>query len=353
MNAESTIETLTRTLLYEGYALYPYHRSAIKNQKPVPFGVIFPQLYSTYNPHAHSLMQTQCIISGNKNINLKITVRFLHLVKTGLFENSADQDINTSDHLPLADIVVDGKSYHAGWQTIERTLSSGILLADQLIQNGKDMIIEFDSMTESRNLDNQNGESIAKQVYATTSIRGNVHINTVPIAGRENAFRITLTVTNATPVDNPMKISRDEVLSQSFLSTHALLETTNAKFISHQDPGEDWAPLIKACDNRNTWPILIDDEDTTLLSSPIILSDHPQINPLSHGDLFDGTEIEEALLLHVSVLSDEEKQRISLGDEKLKAMLTKVSQVTPEELLRFHSGLTENVENKNIDNPDL
>ena len=59
LNKETNVEDLTRTLLYEGYALYPYHRSAVKNQKPVPFGVVFPQQYNMYNEHAHSGMQTQ------------------------------------------------------------------------------------------------------------------------------------------------------------------------------------------------------------------------------------------------------------------------------------------------------
>ena len=90
---------------------------------------------------------------------------------------------------------------------------------------------------------------------------------------------------------------------------------------------------------------MIDEGNTTLLSSPIILYDHPQINPQSPGDLFDSTEIEEALLLHVAVLSDEEKKRIGESDEKLQAMLTKVGQVTPEELINFHSGLKDHTLN--------
>ncbi len=49
LNSESILENLTKTLLYEGYSLFPYHRSAIKNQKPVPFGVIYPKDYNAYN----------------------------------------------------------------------------------------------------------------------------------------------------------------------------------------------------------------------------------------------------------------------------------------------------------------
>ena len=41
-----------------------------------------------------------------------------------------------------------------------------------------------------------------------------------------------------------------------------------------------------------------------------MLPDHPQIAPESRGGLFDSTEIEEALLLHVQVLSDAERAEI-------------------------------------------
>ena len=46
-----------------------------------------------------------------------------------------------------------------------------------------------------------------------------------------------------------------------------------------------------------------------MLGAAIVLPDHPQIAPESRGNLFDNTEIEEALLLHVHALSDGERER--------------------------------------------
>ena len=45
-----------------------------------------------------------------------------------------------------------------------------------------------------------------------------------------------------------------------------------------------------------------------MLGAAIMLPDHPQIAPESRGSLFDSTEIEEALLLHVLALSDDERE---------------------------------------------
>ncbi len=84
-NKDSILENITRTLFYEGYSLFPYHRSAIKNQKPIPFGVIYPKEYNAFNVHAHSSMQTECIVTGNENLIINISVRFLHLKKYRLF----------------------------------------------------------------------------------------------------------------------------------------------------------------------------------------------------------------------------------------------------------------------------
>ena len=334
LSAQSILENLTRTLLYEGYSLYPYHRSAIKNQKPVPFGVVFPQSYNSYNEHSHAMMQSQCIITGNEDSLINITVRFLHLKKTELFEK------NENAFIPVYNLNIKDKIYQAGWQTVERKISTGDLPISSLVENKKIISLEFNRIYDNEAI--YDDEVIAgRQINRISEITGTVTIeaSTVDIP---DTFRLTVTVANTTPVQNAGAITRDEALCQSFLSTHLILEADDAKFISQQDPGEKWKTAVNACENKNTWPILIDEADTMLLSSPIILYDHPQINPQSQGDLFDSTEIEEALLLHVSVLSDDEKKRIGNSDEKLQHMLNKVSQVTPEELINFHGVMKHN-----------
>ena len=80
-NAASVLESLTKTLLYEGYSLFPYYRTSVKNQKPIPFGVIFPCDYNEHNEHSHSHIQSQTIITGSNDLKVNITVRFLHLNK--------------------------------------------------------------------------------------------------------------------------------------------------------------------------------------------------------------------------------------------------------------------------------
>ena len=39
-------ESLADSLLYEGYALYPYTPAATKNATPTPFGIAYPTAYA-------------------------------------------------------------------------------------------------------------------------------------------------------------------------------------------------------------------------------------------------------------------------------------------------------------------
>ncbi len=46
---EKPLETLVESLLYEGYALYPYTPTATKNATPTPFGIVYPPAYAEEN----------------------------------------------------------------------------------------------------------------------------------------------------------------------------------------------------------------------------------------------------------------------------------------------------------------
>ena len=65
--------------------------------------------------------------------------------------------------------------------------------------------------------------------------------------------------------------------------------------------------------------------DDVMLGAAIVLPDHPQLAPESLGSLFDSTEIEEALLLHVQALSDGERAAIAAGDPAVAAMIERAA----------------------------
>jgi hypothetical protein len=76
-----------------------------------------------------------------------------------------------------------------------------------------------------------------------------------------------------------------------------------------------------------------------MLSSPIILYDHPTIAPESPGDLFDSTEIDEILTLRTMALTEDEKREARATDERAAAIIDRVDSMPPELLERLHGAV--------------
>jgi len=93
---------------------------------------------------------------------------------------------------------------------------------------------------------------------------------------------------------------------------------------------------VAECESVNTYPILATPEDDVLVGAAIVLPDHPQLAPESRGNLFDGTEIEEALVLHVMALSADEREQIAAGDPAIRELVARTVAATPEDLVRLH-----------------
>src|SRR5262245_41696841 len=72
MNPQA-LDKLIRSVLYEGYMLYPYRRSALKNKHAWNFGVVNPKGMEP------STMTTECVVLGRPTTSLFIEVRFLQL----------------------------------------------------------------------------------------------------------------------------------------------------------------------------------------------------------------------------------------------------------------------------------
>jgi hydrogenase maturation protease len=90
-----------------------------------------------------------------------------------------------------------------------------------------------------------------------------------------------------------------------------------------------------------TWPVLVGEEGQrdTVLSSPIILYDYPQIAPESPGDLFDGAEIDEILSLRIMTLTEEEKREMRQSDERARQILERTENMPDEQWRKLHGVL--------------
>jgi hypothetical protein len=131
----------------------------------------------------------------------------------------------------------------------------------------------------------------------------------------------------------PEGLDRARALAVALVSTHMVIRISVGRFHSPLDS--------EGCVSVNTWPVLASPADDAILAAAIVLPDHPELAPESCGELFDNTEIEEALLLHVQTLSMAERERIARHDPAVLVMLERALAVTPEEIFNLHGRLSE------------
>ena len=177
-------------------------------------------------------------------------------------------------------------------------------------------------------------QTIATIIREQKPLAGAIIIDAKPIT--TGLFKINVHIENRTPgID---ALTSNAVMAHSFVSTHTILQVHDGTFVSLMDPPETLKSIAQGCQNLHTWPVLVGNEGQldTMLSSPIILYDYPQIAPESPGSLFDGTEIDEILTLRIMTLTDEEKEEMRQGDARAREILERTESLSPEQLMKLH-----------------
>jgi hypothetical protein len=150
------------------------------------------------------------------------------------------------------------------------------------------------------------------------------------LPGPYGVVRLRMRVENTSVGSDTERIT---ALRQALIAHHVLVAADGCRFLSLLDPPEWATGYVAGCENVGIFPVLAGDQ---LLSSPIILYDHPEISPESQGDLFDATEIDEILSLRTMTLTEEEKREVRGTDPRAAAMLDRVDSMPQEILDRLH-----------------
>jgi hypothetical protein len=325
---------IAEAVLYEGYLLWPYRKSARKNQQRWTFGGVYPRAYSEARGEDDPwIMQTQCLLLGDVETAVEVKVRFLHVVERNVNQKNVEGTIEFVDELRVG-----GERYLSWDEATERELAVGRLKLSDLLGSPRQVDIDVPEGSREEPLAEPSGEVVGAVVRGWRSLRGVIEVGVEPLQG--GVFRVTVRITNTTPWGGE---DRESTLKQTFVSTHTALEVERGDFISLIDPPEELREAAEACENLKTWPVLVGDEGerNTMLSSPIILYDYPQIAPESPGDLFDGTEIDQMLILNVLNLTDEEKEEMRASDPRGRKILERCESLSPEELMKLNGTFRE------------
>jgi hypothetical protein len=295
------VDRIANAVLYEGYILYPYRASSVKNRSRFNFGVLVPQAYSELQSGTESsTMRTECLVCGGPQTTLDVRLRFLQVMPEALPPDSLE----------------------APHQSLQESLEREVSLRNCRLEEARHEPFHFPVDDGAENC-----------------IEG-----AVTVAARllkDGLYHVAVTVANKTALDWPEAFSRDEMLPYSFAAAHTILAVRDGEFVSLLDPPEQFGQAAAECQNTGTWPVLAGEPGQRgfMLSSPIILYDYPEIAPESPGDLFDGTEIDEILTLRIMTLTDEEKAEVRSGDDRARRILERTEMLPQEHFMKLHGAL--------------
>lgn len=326
MSGGDPVRAIADAVLYEGYILWPYRRSALKNQQRWTFGGVYPHAHSEGRGDDPWTVQAQVLVEAGPDAVVEVGARFLHVVRRDVARRTP------TGLEPVDELSVGGERYLAWDEAVERELTLPARSLREL-PAGKSASITIPADTTVETLGDEGAI-----VRSWQGLEGSLQASAEPL--RDGLHRLTVRIQNTTPWPGG---PRPEVLKRTFCSTHAVLRTDGAGFVSLADPPPDLAADAAACRNEGLWPVLLgaEGEGGTVLASPIILDDHPQIAPESPGDLFDGGEIDQMLVLNILSLTDEEKAEMRDSDPRAREILERTEALSEEELMSLHGAVRE------------
>lgn len=356
----SLVERIVHAVLYEGYMLYPYRASAVKNRQRWNFGVLYPQAYSVAQAGAEAYStQTECLVVGGQHAILDVQVRCLHLLAREVGVPSAERgwqhplnwsaecspsDLRSATLDPQSFRVVEslevgGRLFQTWQEAVERQINAPGLSLSQSVAQPLRFDFSFPSSQQIeplRDVDDQIVGVVARRQHA---VQGAVEMMVVHV--EDQLFKLTVRVLNLTPFESVEQASRDEALLRALVSTHTILGVRDGEFVSLFDPPPAWREAAIGCKNIGTWPVLVGEEGKRdlMLSSPIILYDYPQVAPESAGELFDSTEIDELLTLRIMTLTEQEKEQMRQVDERARQILERTETLPWEHLMKLHGAV--------------
>jgi hypothetical protein len=321
-------------ILYEGYLLYPYHQAAQKNQMRFQFGVLMPPGYARVDPNEASASRTECVLECADDAEVDVTVRFLHLQRRLVKEASPDGRLRDVAAMTVASTEV------TAWdEATEREQRVRSVVSELL---GGDRTVEFHVGAEEtwEDLTDADGRLAGRLIRRSDAIDGLIRIGAERVAGPYQALRLRLEVLNTTAPPGELR-TRDDGLTGAFIAAHSLIAVPDGTFLSMTDPPEWATAAVAACQNIGTWPVLAGPDECTslVLSSPVILYDHPAVAAESAGDLFDATEIDEILTLRTLTLTDAEKRQARATDDRAADLLDRLDDMPPQMLERMHGAI--------------
>jgi hypothetical protein len=324
-------------VLYEGYMLYPYRPSAIKNRQRWSFGILYPPQYPEVAAGTERcLMHSEVLLESLGRADVQIQLRFLHLLARRLAKSAdpSDAQQRAGNFQPVSSLVVGNDRLESWDEGVARSINFDVtaLAAPQ------QFVFRFPANSETELLRDPEGRLAGVVRRTQHEVTG-----TVSVTAKElvlGLYKLTIDIANTTPLPRNL-LDRDSAMLRSLVSAHTIVTAKDGAFVSLLDPPDAWRDAVAGCRNEGNFPVLVGTapERNMLLCSPIILYDYPQIAPESANAFYDATEMDEMLTLRVLTLSGAEKDAMRLADDHVRSLLERTEQSAREQLSRTHGAI--------------
>jgi hypothetical protein len=330
MNRE-VAQKVADSVLYEGYMLYPYRSSAIKNRQRWTFGILYPPAYAeVIGGTERSGLHSECLVQGGADAAIQIELCFLHLNARQVFQQT------NGVFEPVQSLSIGGQLA----QSCDGVRRNFVVFEFPLSAKGRQFEFGCAETNNEELLCDSAGKVVGKVCWVQKDVHGTLAARTQEI--RPDLRRLSIDVENQTRLPGDAS-DRTTVLLRSLLSTQLMLSAQGAQFISLLDPPDDLKQAAAGCRNIGNLPVLVGSpgDREMMLCSPILLYDYPQVAPESVGDFYDATEIDEVLTLRVMTLADDEKSELRQGSENVRELLERTEATAREQLMRTHGAVRE------------
>ncbi len=307
-------------VLYEGYLLYPYRGTSSKNQSRWQFGVLGPSGAADAGLGEDDSLAAQFLVDAAQAIT--VVVRFLQLQ-----HRRAERELAGGGFEQVRELSTASGSWLTWDEAVECEMSFGPLAFDNPSPRWTLPVVAA-AATDIELLDG------GRLVRERQEVRG---VLTVSGERDGDLRRISVQVSNV----GAAATGKDDSIARSMIGTHLIAEVVGGQFISLLEPPPAAADGVSRCRQHRCFPVLAGPPGTqdTLLISPIILYDHPEIAEQSNTALYDCTEIDEILTLRVMTMTDEEKAQARATDPRAARIIDQCDDMSPEAMARLHGVL--------------
>lgn len=266
-------------VLYEGQLRHGGHPLTAKEQLRWQFGRLAPKSWGERFGEPW-FTQTECLLVPAAGAMLHVRLRGLQLEACTV---EAGPDAEGLGFRPVDELRVDNRRLVPWDEGLPQQVDTVVPL-DQL--PWRDQTIPFRHSADRRVelVMDAHGRVRGRLSRRRWPIDGRLRLSLSRAGGRYGTRRLRVLVEN---LSTRPGASREAALRRSLLATHLILAVSSGEFLSLLDPPE-WARAAAArCVNLHTWPVLVGPHDRrdVMLSSPIILYDHPELSQESPAAL--------------------------------------------------------------------